>query len=191
MTKLTRFATLTGLLAALAIPGTALAHGGGPGHDQSDRLDDSSAQTQKDRGARTREDRTEGAEARGDDAGDRAARRTAHAERKATRLRHTELRGTVKAVDAAAQTVTVTVARAQRHGRAIRGKDVVFTITDGTRVQTADRNADGARDLADVAAGDRIRVVARVSRAQLADGLTTAAAQRLKARAPKAATPAA
>ena len=168
MTKLTRFATLTGLLAALAIPGTALAHGGGPSHDPSD-LDDSAAQTQEDRGARARED---------------------GAERKAGRLRHTEFRGTVKAVDAEAKTVTVTVARAQQW-RALRGKDVVFTITADTRVQTADRNADGARDLADVAAGDRIRVVARVSRAQLRAGLTTATAQRLRARAPKAATPAA
>ena len=179
MTKLTRFATLTGLLAALALPGTALAHGGGPSHDPSD-LDDSAAQTQEDRGARARED---GAERKTE----RAERK---AERKAGRLRHTEFRGTVKAVDAEAQTVTVTVARAQ-HGRALRGKDVVFTITTDTRVQTADRNADGARDLADVAGGDRIRVVARVSRAQLRAGLTTASAQRLRARAPKAATAAA
>jgi hypothetical protein len=184
MTKLTRFATLTGLLAALALPGTALAHGGGPSHD---RIDDSAAETQEDRGASAREDRAERAdEARREDAGDRAA----HAERKAGRLRHTEFRGTVKAVDADAKTVTVTVARAQ-HGRSLRGKDVVFTITAGTRVQTADRNADGARDLADVSAGDRIRVVARVSRAKLAGGLTTATAQRLRARAPKAETPAA
>jgi hypothetical protein len=181
MTTLTRFATLTGLLAALAIPGTALAHGGGPSHDLSD-LDDSAAQTQEDRGALAREDH---AERKAEHAGDRAAR----AERKAGRLRHTEFRGTVKAVDPAATTVTVTVARAEHGGRALRSKDVVFTITAGTRVQTADRNADGARDLADVAAGDRIRVVARVSRAQLRAGLTTATAQRLRARAPKAATP--
>jgi len=187
MTTLHRFATLTGLLAALALPGTALAHGGGQSHDQSDRVDDSTAQTQEDRGARAREDRAErAAEARPDDAGDRAA----HAERKAGRLRHTEFRGTVKAVDADAKTVTVTVARAQ-HGRALRGKDVVFTITTDTRVQTADRNADGTRDVADLAAGDRVRVVARVSRAQLRAGLTTVTAQRLRARAPKAATPAA
>jgi len=175
MTKLTRFATLTGVLAALALPGTALAHGGGPSHDQSNRVDDSAAETQEDRGASARED-----------AGDRAS----HAARKAGRLRHTEFRGTVKAVDADAKTVTVTVARAQ-HGRALRGKDVVFTITTDTRVQTADRNADGTRDVADLAAGDRVRVVARVSRAQLRAGLTTVTAQRLRARAPKAATPAA
>jgi hypothetical protein len=84
----------------------------------------------------------------------------------------------------------VTVVRAERGGRALRGKDVVFTVAAGTRVQGADRNADGVRDLADVAAGDRVRVVARVSRAQLAAGLTTAAAQRVKVHAPKAATPA-
>jgi hypothetical protein len=65
----------------------------------------------------------------------------------------------------------------------------VFTGAADTRVEAPDRNADGARDLADVAAGDRIRVVARVSRRQLADGLTAAVAQRVRARAPKAATP--
>jgi hypothetical protein len=96
----------------------------------------------------------------------------------------------VKAVDAAAKTVTVTVARAERGGRALRGKDVVFTVATA-RLAVADRNADGARDLADVAAGDRIRVVARVSREQLAAGLTTAAATRVKVRAAKAAQPAA
>jgi hypothetical protein len=178
MTTLHRFATLTGLLAALAFPGAALAHGG-PNHDRSD---DSAAQTQDDRGDRARE--------AGDDrAAARAERKAARADRKADRLRHTEFRGTVKAVDAAAKTVTVTVARAERGGRALRGKDVVFTVAANTRVQAADRNADGARDLADVAAGDRIRVVARVSRRQLADGLTAAVAQRVRARAPKAATP--
>jgi hypothetical protein len=185
MTKLHRIATLTGVLAAVAFPGTALAHGGGPAHDRANALDDSPAQTQEDRADRAGDDNgREAARA------DRAQRKAARAERKANRLRHTEFRGTVKAVDADAKTVTVTVARAQ-HGRSLRGKDVVFTITAGTRVQTADRNADGARDLADVSAGDRIRVVARVSRAKLAGGLTTATAQRLRARAPKAETPAA
>jgi len=188
MTKLTRIATLTALLAASALPGTALAHGGGPGHDRSDRLDDSAAQTQEDRADRAGDDN--GREAQVGARADRAVRKAARAERKAARLRKTEFRGTVKAVDAAAKTVTVTVARAEHGGRALRGKDVVFTITADTRVQAADRNADGTRDLADVAAGDSIRVVARVSRAQLASGLTAATAQRVKARAPKAATPA-
>jgi hypothetical protein len=185
MTKLHRIATLTGVLAAVAFPGTALAHGGGPAHDRANALDDSPAQTQEDRADRAGDDNgREAARA------DRAQRKAARAERKATRLRHTEFRGTVKAVAAAAGTVTVTIARAERGGRALRGQDVVFTVAPGTRVQSADRNADGTRDLADVAAGDRIRVVARVSRRQLADGLTTAAAQRIKARAPKAAQPA-
>jgi hypothetical protein len=174
MTKLTRIAAACGVLAALTTPGAALAHGGGPGHDRPGVSDDAPAQAQ---------------EARSDRQVDRRADRAARAERKASRLRRTEFRGTVRAVDAGAQTITVTVARAQRGGRALRGKDVVFTVA-GARLGVADRNADGARTLADVAAGDRIRVVARVSRSQLRAGLTTAAATRVKVRAPKAAQPA-
>jgi hypothetical protein len=191
MTKLTRIATLAGLLVAVAVPGTALAHGGGPGHDRSG--DDSTAQTREDRADRAGDDgavRRQEAESgrRGDDEA-RAERRAAKVQRKANRMRHTEFRGTVKAVDAAAETVTVTVARAQRGGRALRGKDVVFTVAAAARVQAADRNADGVRDLADVAAGDRVRVVARVSRAQLSAGLTSATAQRVKVYAPRVLQP--
>jgi hypothetical protein len=191
MTKLTRIATLTGLLAAVALPGTALGHGGGPAHDRSDTLDDSAARTQEARDPAADDRGVDAAEIEGrDDDGARGERAAARAERKADRLRRIEFRGTVKAVDADAKTVTVTVARANHGRRALRGKDVVFTIADGTRVQTGDRNADGVRDLADVGAGDRVHVVARVSRRQLASGLTTAAAQRVKVRAPNAAQPA-
>jgi hypothetical protein len=171
MTKLSRIATACGLLAAVALPAPALAHGG-PGHDRPGASDDSPAQAENARRAE-----------------DRRAERAARAERRANRLRRTEFRGTVKAVDAAAHTVTVTVARAQRGGRAPHGKDVVFTVA-GARLAVADRNADGACTLADVAAGDRVRVVARVSRTQLRAGLTTAAATRLKVRRPRAAHPA-
>ncbi|HEX2105239.1 MAG TPA: hypothetical protein VHF51_16425 [Solirubrobacteraceae bacterium] len=164
MTRLIRIATLTGVLAAVAVPGSALAHGGGSDHDRSD---DSSARSHAAGDDRSREDR--GARGGGD--------------RRAARLRHTEFRGTVKAVDATAKTVTVTIRRAQR-GRALRGKDVVFAVAT-SRLQVADRNADGTRDLADVAAGDRVRVVARVSRRQVAAGLAAVAAQRLKVYAPR------
>jgi hypothetical protein len=174
MTKLLRIATLAAVL-AVAVPGTALAHGGS-GHDRSD---DSAARSHEAGDDRSREERCDHdatETGRRDDDDRRAAR--------ADRLRRTELRGTVKAVDAAAKTVTVTISRADRGGRALRGKDVVFTVA-ATRLYVVDRNADGARDLADVAAGDRIRVVARISRRQTAAGLTTVAAQRLKVRAPR------
>jgi hypothetical protein len=181
MTKLIRIATLTGVLAAVALPGAALAHGGS-GHGRSD---DSATRSQEagDRSGDVQhdDDSTQSARrAAGEDrAGDRRAAR-------ADRPRHTEFRGTVKAVDAAEKTVTVTIRRASRGHRALRGKDVVFTVATA-RLQVADRNADGACDLADVAAGDRVRVVARVSRRQISDGLTTVTAPRLKVLTPRTA----
>jgi hypothetical protein len=181
MIKLTRIAALGGLLLAVALPGTALARGG-PGDDDAGASDDTPAQSRDTRGDRAAANRQ-------DDGKVRTDRRAARAERRAERLRRTEFRGVVKAVDATAKTVTVTVVRAERGGRGLRDRDVVFAVAD-TRLDVADRNADGARDVADVAAGDRVRVVALVTRSQLAAGVTTAPATRVKARAPKAAQPA-
>jgi hypothetical protein len=76
-------------------------------------------------------------------------------------------RGTVKAVDLQAQTITITIAdrrgATNRHARGWRGTEVTFDVSDA-RLRVADVNADGARDLSDVAVGDRAKVLAKLPR---------------------------
>ena len=69
--------------------------------------------------------------------------------------------GQVVSADAAANTVVLTVKKVNRHGRLLRGTDVTFDLSTA-RVVVRDRNGDGQRNLADVAAGDRAAVHARM-----------------------------
>jgi hypothetical protein len=104
--------------------------------------------------------------------------------KKAKKAKQAEFKGTVKAVDAAAGTVTVTVEKASRWGRAYKGTDVVFTLTGVKKIKVADTNADGKKDLADVKAGDRAHAGARI--AKDADVTAPVAANKFHAKAPKA-----
>jgi hypothetical protein len=70
--------------------------------------------------------------------------------------------GTVFSVDAAAGTAVVKVARTNHHAKSTVGA-VTFDIAKA-RVAVADANADHVADLADVAAGDRVVVQARLPR---------------------------
>ena len=63
--------------------------------------------------------------------------------KKAPKGKQAEFKGAVKAVDAAAGTVTVTVEKASKWGRAYKGKDVVFTLSGVKKIKVADTNADG------------------------------------------------
>jgi hypothetical protein len=90
-------------------------------------------------------------------------------------------RGTVKAVDATAQTITISVfdkkGATNRHARDWRGTDVTFDVSDA-RLKVRDVNGDGERNLSDVAVGDFAKVLAklpRMPRAQqsTADGTTS------------------
>jgi hypothetical protein len=69
--------------------------------------------------------------------------------------------GPVKAVDAAAHRITVTIRQANRHRRALRGRDVIVDVATA-RLYVRDVNGDGSRDLGDVAAGDRALVLAKL-----------------------------
>jgi hypothetical protein len=71
------------------------------------------------------------------------------------------LKGSVVAVDGSV--VTVDVKRADHHGRAFVGQQVQLDLSAG-RVFVKDVNADGTRDVADVAAGDRVLAQLRVAR---------------------------
>jgi hypothetical protein len=68
-------------------------------------------------------------------------------------------------VSSDATTVTVTVRKATKHGRALVGTDVAFTAA---KVKVADTNGDGVRNTADIAAGDRVVVQARIAKDSVA-----------------------
>jgi hypothetical protein len=76
-------------------------------------------------------------------------------------------RGTIKAVDATAETLTISVpdvrGATNRHARAWRGEDVTFDVSDA-RLRVRDVNGDGERNLADVAIGDVAKVLAKLPR---------------------------
>ncbi len=94
-----------------------------------------------------------------------------------------ELRGAVTAVDPSAQTVTVSIAKANhgRRGRAFVGQTITFDVSSA-RIDVKDTNGDGARDLGDVAVGDSIEVRAELPRSGSVDLTNPVAAQRLKDR---------
>jgi hypothetical protein len=84
------------------------------------------------------------------------------------------VKGSVVAVNG--NVVTVAVMRANHHGRAFVGQQVQLDVT-AARVSVKDANADGSRNVADVAAGDRVVAQLRVSRGVTPD-LTQAFATR-------------
>jgi hypothetical protein len=76
------------------------------------------------------------------------------------------IRGTVASVDG--NLVTVDVVRGNRRGRALAGRQVQLDLSAG-RVIVRDVNADGQRNLADVAGGDRVLAKFRVPRGDAPD----------------------
>ena len=72
-------------------------------------------------------------------------------------------KATAVSVDAAAGTVVAKVAKTNHHGRSVRNATVTFDLSTA-RIIAADVNADGAATLADVAAGDKVLVQARLAK---------------------------
>lgn len=72
-------------------------------------------------------------------------------------------KGTVVSVDAAAGTVAIKLAKVNHQGRSARNLTVTFDLTKAS-VAVADVNADSAANVADIAAGDRVLVQARLPR---------------------------
>jgi hypothetical protein len=81
-----------------------------------------------------------------------------------------------KVVSVDGDVVTVQVRRANRHGRALRNQQLQLDVS-AARVRVKDVNADGKRDVADVATGDRVIAQVRVPRGTTLD-LTQAIAAR-------------
>ena len=92
--------------------------------------------------------------------------------------------GQVVSADAAANTVVVTIRKANRHGRVLRGTDMTFDLS-AARVVVRDRNGDGQRNLADVAAGDRAAVHARLPKRLTAVPEGAVKVKHFAAKAPK------
>jgi hypothetical protein len=98
-----------------------------------------------------------------------------------------EARGTVSAVDATANTITIAVpdrrGATNHHAAAWRGQTVTFSLA-GARLDVRDVNGDGQRDLADVAAGDSVRVLAMLPATLGATDVQPFAAKRVTVRHP-------
>jgi hypothetical protein len=92
------------------------------------------------------------------------------------RMTNVIVKGKVASVDGSV--VTVTVSRANHHGRALRGQDVQLDVTNA-RIRVKDVNGDGVRDAADVAAGDRVLAQVRVPRRAPLDLTQAFSARRL------------
>jgi hypothetical protein len=95
---------------------------------------------------------------------------------KAPKSRALNIKGTVTAVGDG--TVDVLVTGGNHHGRALEGQTVTVDVSNA-RIVAHDVNGDGARDLADVAVGDRVLVHSRIAKGATADPAEPIVAKRL------------
>ena len=170
--------TLT-LLAAAALaaaaPAAATAKPHGPGHpgkgdghgraalDRADRADRLSALAEID-----------AAPVAADEAPAEKPAKTRGRGRGRAKGKMTVFKGSVVSADAATSTVVVRVRHRNRWARIFRGEEVTFSL-ETARIQVADTDGDGTQGVADVAAGDRVLVKARVARGAADDGTPIAA----------------
>jgi hypothetical protein len=94
----------------------------------------------------------------------------------APKTRNVIVKGTVVAVDG--NFVTVAVAGSNHHGRALKGQEIQLDLA-AARIRVKDVNGDGARDAADVVAGDRVLAQVRVPRQTTLDLSQPFAARKL------------
>ena len=136
-----------GVVAALALPATAVgkgsSHGHGKGSDQGKTAEH----------------------------GGKPAKHT-----KKPKTRALNIKGTVAAVGDG--TVDVLVTSSNRHGRALKGQTVTVDVSNA-RIVVRDVNDDGERNLADVAAGDRVLVQSRIAKGAAPDPAQPVVAKRL------------
>ena len=100
------------------------------------------------------------------------------------KFRTVEVKGLVSAVDADQKVVTVAVKGGNSRGRKLRGQDVQLDVS-AARISVHDVNHDGSRNLADVAANDRVVAQIRVPRGSTLDPSSPIATRRLVDRGPK------
>jgi hypothetical protein len=91
---------------------------------------------------------------------------------KPAKAKNVVLKGVVVSYDAGSGAVTVTVNKATKFGRSLVGTDAAFIAV---KVNVADTNGDGALTTADLVAGDKVVVQARIAK----DGVAPYAARRI------------
>lgn len=79
---------------------------------------------------------------------------------KPAKAKNVVFKGIVVSYDATSGAVTVTIGKATKHGRSLVGTDAAFTAT---KVNVADTNGDGALTTADLAAGDKVVIQAKLA----------------------------
>jgi hypothetical protein len=120
--------------AALAVPGAALADAG-PGQSQGHGKATAPGQLKK-----------------------QSSSPSTHTPPAHGRGRNLIFKGTVTAVDATAETVTVSVTSGNHAAKAFKGQTVVFDVSNA-RIRAADKSGNGTRnELADVVATDKVLV---------------------------------
>jgi hypothetical protein len=161
-TNLMRVLVALALAAAMALPSAALARGGSGGHSSDDVATHTEATD--DHGV----DNPSAADDNGATPDDAAPARP-----RAARVEKYVLRGTVVSVDTEANTMVVTVKKANkgRRGRAYVGQELTLDLS-GANVNAADFQA-----------GDAVEVRVKLSRAGDTDISQPVAAQRVKHRA--------
>jgi len=73
-------------------------------------------------------------------------------------------KGTVVSTDTTAGSITVHVLKVNHWSKSFKDTDVTFTVATVKKINVADTNADGKRDLADVKAGDPVLVQAQITK---------------------------
>jgi hypothetical protein len=100
--------------------------------------------------------------AKPDNPGSERGKAQAHAKGHA-KPKNAVFKGAVVSTDTTAGTVTVHVLKVNHWSKAFKGSDVTFTVATVKKINVADTNSDGTRDLADVKAGDAVLVQARIT----------------------------
>ena len=81
-----------------------------------------------------------------------------------SKAKNAVFKGTVVSADTTAGTITVHVLKVNHWSKTFKDTDVTFTVATVKKINVADTNADGKRDLADVKVGDSVLVQARITK---------------------------
>jgi hypothetical protein len=88
-----------------------------------------------------------------------------HAQAKGqSKAKNAVFKGAVVSTDTTAGSVVVHVLKVNHWSKSFKDTDVTFTVAAVKKINVADTNGDGKRDLADVKAGDPVLVQARISK---------------------------
>jgi hypothetical protein len=81
-----------------------------------------------------------------------------------SKAKNAVFKGTVVSTDTTAGSVVVHVLKVNHWSKSFKDTDVTFTVATVKKINVADTNGDGKRDLADVKAGDPVLVQARITK---------------------------